>query len=465
MVPTVLEDLEYRWNKDYTARITEGILPVLDSRSPAWAKLSTIVPGEADAYCAYAARLTGCCILTNDSDLLLYDLGDNGSVVFLDSIELSVWDSGQPLQSQMKATMLRPSETAERLRISSLLPLAYELQTHPELGLVDLLRRSRSLTTMPGPSEYQQFVAEYQINNNEQDIVERPLALFDTRISELCYQYQPTCEGACTRAGNYPHMYLPILIEDHSRRCAWVNGHLYRKAAYSLLNVARPYSERHCYVTEFIRRGQRIVEDRTQLCDEGWISAQLKSLSVRLASLRADLGADNGSLEYWTIFALYEVYSAGIRFDHHHIPRLQRFISLGYMGRRLEWADIHLTAQTHAVLYSLRILKQLLSFSSPDDAIALHVKKTLESLPPLHVITKPIYQRGKQCTADISATRLSGIFEFAMVSGRSEHTEETTRHELHPHCSATARTVQGGANDDARPLKNLSNIFELLQEQ
>src|SRR5262249_10214004 len=50
-------------------------------RSPRWANITHIVPGEADAFCAAAAAEAPRTVLTTDSDLLVYDLGES-SVVF-----------------------------------------------------------------------------------------------------------------------------------------------------------------------------------------------------------------------------------------------------------------------------------------------------------------------------------------------------------------------------------------------
>ncbi len=49
-----------------------------------------LVPAEADTHCALHARRTGAAVLTSDSDLLAYDLGTDGSVVFWDSLDLVV---------------------------------------------------------------------------------------------------------------------------------------------------------------------------------------------------------------------------------------------------------------------------------------------------------------------------------------------------------------------------------------
>ncbi|MBE7179732.1 MAG: hypothetical protein INR71_00735 [Terriglobus roseus] len=47
-----------------------------------------VVPGEADPYCAEDVRLHGGFVVTGDSDLLVYDLGQVGGVVFLQDFSL-----------------------------------------------------------------------------------------------------------------------------------------------------------------------------------------------------------------------------------------------------------------------------------------------------------------------------------------------------------------------------------------
>lgn len=48
----------------------------------------SLVPGEADEWCARDCRAEGGFALTSDSDLLLYDLGLHGSVVFFSDCEI-----------------------------------------------------------------------------------------------------------------------------------------------------------------------------------------------------------------------------------------------------------------------------------------------------------------------------------------------------------------------------------------
>ncbi|KAL4993676.1 XPG domain containing-domain-containing protein [Aspergillus recurvatus] len=429
MVSAVFEDLKYRWNRaNITSSIGDALpLHTIDLEDFPWASITTMVSGEADAYCASAARCMDACILTNDSDLLLYDLGNYGSVVFLDSVELKS-DFMQPLSSQIKATMLRPSLVARRLEISSLLLLAFELlKARPETALVELLRRAKSGISEMEISNYQQFAREY------------------------------------TDMG-YPHVYLSVLNEDHTRKCAWAKGRDYRHLAYSILNLSRPTQERHCFIAEFVRRGQRIFEDKMELLDEKSISAQLESLQVRLESLRTSLKSD--SLDYWAAFALCDVYiCADAKLTGRDFQKLEQFFRRGYMGKQLKWEDIHLTAQMHAVLYSLRILKQLLSLFYPRHVVVLNLRAILESLPPLHIIMNPACRRSGLYISDLTTAQLSDCFGRLVQKRQSNCTinigAKTAQREPQSslHVAITEQSVGG------RVPSRTSNIYELLQEQ
>ncbi|KAL4919407.1 XPG domain containing-domain-containing protein [Aspergillus aurantiobrunneus] len=468
MVSAVFEDLKYRWNGANITSVTGHDLSLhsVDRESFPWADLTTMVPGEADAYCASVAKLVDSCILTGDSDLVLYDLGKYGSVIFLDSVELTGWDCPQPMVSQIKAAILRPFLAAQRLGVSNLLLFAYELKTQPEVGLVELLRRSKNATVEAEVSDYQQFAEEYQNNHYcmQTQTTKQPLEFLDTRISELLWQYNLWGEYATSR--DYPHVYLSILNEDHTKQCAWTKGREYRIAAYSILNLSRPVNERHQYVTEFIRCGQRVTEDKIKLQDERWILVQVKSLKARLELLQISLETGNDSVHFWAVFALCHCYGADVRFTQGDLQKLKQFLKRGYMGHRLNWLDIHLTAQIHAVLYSLRVLKQLLVLANPRDNVMMELRATLEGLPPLHMMST-----ASQCAElgnrDITVTQLSDTFE-SLVQKRQLHrakpTNQPAKYELR-HRKLVAKTKQNDVNGAVLSRKTMSNIYDLLQDQ
>jgi hypothetical protein len=451
IVPTVFEDLKCRWSGQNIATALGEALPLMSPNSDVflWADITTMVPGEADTYCAHTANLTGSSVLTNDSDLILYNLGESGSVIFLDSVELSKWDSIEPLEYEIRAAVLYPSRVARRLGITDLLPLAYELKNQPDTGLVELLQRTKY--GHEGET-YDKFAAEY--TNDPCRLQPQLFKVLDTRISELYWQY--VMRGEYADRDN-PQVYLPVLLEDHTKRCAWAKGRSYRSIGYSILNLSRPTSERYWYTTEFVRRGQRITDDRIPLQDHNSVSAEMESLCARVDSLRAGFErAGSSPREFWKIFALLESYGLDIKLTQRDVQKLEEFLELGYMGEQLEWADIHLTAQIQAILYSLRVLKQLLELSSSDDDVSLKLMATLEQLPPLHLMIESSH-RG-ECADHGARIELSTILG-SMV--RSRH---------HPLESRHVSTIRGSLRSitqkaNVRP-RNLSiNMYEILDEQ
>ncbi|KAL3477825.1 XPG domain containing-domain-containing protein [Aspergillus californicus] len=464
MVPVVFEDLKCRWNRQSITRVVgEGLashLPDFGLQFP-WANLTVMVPGEADAYCACEVKLTGSCILTNDSDLLLYDLGSHGSVIFLDSVELSPGHLTHPLR--MKAAMLQPSLVARRLGITCLLSFAYELKGRPDIKMLELLQRSNNTLDLVDLCDYRKFVEEYKndLCGEKTSRSKQPRTILDTRISELWWQYQSRSEDT---GWNCARLYLSSMNEDYTKQCAWVKGRLYRKIGYSILNLSRPINERLRHVTEFFRRGQRIAEHEILLQDEKWISEQARSLCNRLQSFRVRFGAEGSFLEFWTLFVLREFYGPDTQLTESEIQKLEQFLRIGYMGKRFEWVDIHLTAQIHAVLYSLRILKQLTEFLNPSDTLAVNLKAALESLPPLHLITLPTSQGLGLCSIDISTTRLLDIFGRSTEQPEDPAIDETAR--LASSNSSTPTSIANVHNDQTLTShKNMFNRYAVLEEQ
>ncbi|KAJ0416679.1 XPG domain containing-domain-containing protein [Aspergillus carlsbadensis] len=450
IVPTVFEDLKCRWSGQNIRTTLGKALPLISLNRDGfpWADITIMVPGEADTYCAHTASLTGSSVLTNDSDLILHNLGESGSVIFLDSVELSKWDSINSLECEIRAAVLYPSQVARRLGITGLLPLAYELKNQPDSGLVELLRRTQD--DHEGET-YDNFAAEY--TSDPCRFQPQPAKDLDTRISELYWQY--VMRGEYTDRDN-PQVYLPVLQEDHTKRCAWAKGRSYRSIGYSILNLSRPASERYWYTTEFVRRGQRITNDRIPLQDHNSVWAEMESLCARMESLRAGFKRAGSSLrEFWKIFALLESYGLSIELTQRDVQKLDEYLELGYMGEQLEWADIHLTAQIQAILYSLRVLKQLLELSSSDDDVSLKLVFALEQLPPLHLMMDS--SRQSECADHGARIKLSNILGSTV---RSQHLLES-------HRVSTIRGPQRSITQEANiPPRNLSiNMYEILKEQ
>ncbi|KAE8348431.1 XPG domain containing-domain-containing protein [Aspergillus coremiiformis] len=386
IVSAVFEDLRYRWNRENILTMARDTLCLqsVELEGFPWADITVMVPGEADGYCACTAKHTSSAVLTNDSDLLLYDLGAQGSIITLDSVEIIGWNPHEPMEWQIEALRLSPALVTQRLGISDILRLAFELKIRPDAGMSELVHRAKSShKDSEYTSDYRYFIQEYQedlhtLGNEKLQC----LLHFDTRVSELFWQYEMRQSHV---SSNGPHMYLPILNEDHTRRCAWTEGRLYRNLAFSILNASRPASEKFDSINEFVRRGGRIAVDKMALGNDNWITTRTSVLLTRLESIKNLIETDTTSPAYWIIFSLCELYDG----DSSTPPdpaQLRRFLTLGHMDEKFDWADIHLTAQIQSVLYSLRILRQLLSIPTATHDKMTELRAILSNLPPLRVI-------------------------------------------------------------------------------
>ena len=454
MVPSVFEDLKRRWNKNNILTATEGavFLPLLETEEDdfPWAAVTVMIPGEADSECARTSKLTGSAVLTNDSDLLLHDLGPHGSVLLLNSVELSEWNSLRPVESNIKAKRLSPKLLACRLGINNIHHFAYELQKNPQLGLSELIRRSKNdQNPLEVTPDYREFVEEYDCVSNAQPVMIQLPQNIDPRISELFFQLR-----GVHFPGFVPHMYLSILNEDHSRRCAWEDGHLYRVLGYSVFNLSFPATGRCEFVDEHVRRGGRIAINRITLGDEEWITAEVRVLGERLNSMGAVFDGDVSSPCFWTLFAISDIYGLETRTAVLKVEQLCRFFSLGYMGEKLEWEDIHLHARINAVLYSMRILSQALELVSLTEGSMLKTKSILAALPPLHVMMRSRREMIMEVSSDI-INKLSR--DFLCLFGQHNQAAQTAQ-PSHVGQDSTALHGQGDYGDTRRE----TNPYELL---
>ncbi|KAJ5299320.1 hypothetical protein N7476_010877 [Penicillium atrosanguineum] len=387
MVSAVFEDLRSRWTKQLILMTFQrSEIPLAEAEFP-WAGITVMVPGEADIECARIAKLTGSAVLTNDSDLLVHDLGPHGAVVLLNSVHM-LQDAPGLIEPEIRGLRLHPTELANRLGFVNVPRFAYELTQDPHQSFVELVRRSKDNSgTVERSSGYIEFIREYQPDEPTVANNMRSVQTCDPRVSELFWQYE---QPDIYRCAEQPHMYLGILHEDHSRRCAWEQGRFYRAIGYSLLNLSRSAPPKISCVHEFVRRGGRIVAEQVSLGSTNMTASDLNILQERLDLARTIFGHHTQSV-FWVLFALFEIHcDPSNTTATPNAVHLERFLSKGFMGKRTEWADIHLMAQIQAVLYSLRILKQLVEITA--EKISFQHHGILADLPPLHLLMMSRYE-------------------------------------------------------------------------
>ncbi|KAL1965416.1 hypothetical protein VTN77DRAFT_5672 [Rasamsonia byssochlamydoides] len=432
MVSSVFEDLKYRWNWfniKKTSEIFAKMSLFRDSDYP-WADICEIVPGEADIYCGELLKENqGTAVLTNDSDLLVHDLGAQGLVIFLNSVEMEGWNPEHPANAEIKAMGLCPATLSRRLGILGVQYLAYELKLDPHAGIRELIRRSKLVpeTAEQSPA-YIQFMEEYR---PRKDITYCPsfdpsvLQTLDTRVSELVLQYvsEPVL------GEDVPQIYFPVLHEDHSRRSAWIEGRNIRCLGYSLLNAFRASQERYPVVIECVRRGCRFCFDEIGLYDDGCIELELRTLLSRLRLVQEVTGQDPSSSIFWRIYALNELYNCSDgTLTWPSREELRRFFAFEYTDERMEWTDIHTLARVQAVLYSLRILTQILHVIPVHGGTKREVQMLLACLPPLHVLMRSWSELRRELRCELSSKDTTNSFVNMIGSVHeligAQHTEE-----------------------------------------
>lgn len=388
MVSTVFNDLRHWWNRERVRAEIDANFSCANADFP-WAEPTVMVPGEADIACAEISKATGAAVLTNDSDMIIHDLGPHGAVVFLNTIYLV---EGHPNQTrpELRGSRILPSDICQRLGISDIRRFAYELTKSPRLQFTDLLRRSKQATgSGQETADYSRFLEEYCPTTDQSEMAQRGpySANMDPRIAELYWQYEQP-ELFCSLEG--PHVYLGVVFEDHSRRCAWEQGRAFRELGYSLINLCQPDARRYAAVHEFVRRGKRVISEQVVPSDKERVAKDVDLFLERLDLARTFFEAVPAS-QFWVLFALSEICSDPSNTTALlSATQLQTFLETGQLGDQLAWADVHLIAQVQAVLYSLRILKQLLEMHV-DQSGPFNFLSVLSDLPPLNSLVGSLH--------------------------------------------------------------------------
>ncbi|KAL9010128.1 MAG: hypothetical protein Q9173_004906, partial [Seirophora scorigena] len=114
-----------------------------------YASIVDVVPAEADVYCALAALKMGGTILTSDSDLLVFDIGPEASVVLLNSLSINAFDGDPEAGSLLKANVFKTAEIARKFQLPNLHRLGYEIKTDPTTSFSETLRRTKTPVADP----------------------------------------------------------------------------------------------------------------------------------------------------------------------------------------------------------------------------------------------------------------------------------------------------------------------------
>ena len=437
--------------------------------SSQYAQLVEIVPGEADSYCAQAARRSGGIVLTSDSDLLIHDLGSNGAVAFFSQVQLLKCDGCD--DQKIMASVSVASEISRSLGLKDLLRLGFEIKEDPSVTLAEAVRRAKERIAGEKMDLLHEFCLEYrEIDLRSSSSVDIYETIIDPRISELVLQVHSKEDSAA-------RMYLPFLIEDPTRASAWSVASEIRSLAYSLLLNSNKRNQITA-IQEYSRRGGQIMPLEMSLMDPSECTTYAKMIIERRKSVVAFFQSYSET-SIWRAMGLIEVYAWYIA-EERTLPSDDLVTNAVNRERRrglLSWQEIHLSAQLQAALYSMRIASQVLAYTETTSKSPKFPDLTmqLQSLPALEELFPPRSMLG-QMQLDIGkikamAKGLRGLEESSvddMVRINGEETQDEASFEK-PRKTIKKRRGKGGKKDESpkprTPVWQSSNMYDMLDNQ
>ena len=361
--------------------------------SDAYGSLTRVAPGEADSYCAYHVQKYGGVILTSDSDLLLYDLGRDGSVVWLEDIELQEQVARGPCIFALKYT---PNSIEQQMRlhpIGGLVQFGYLASLEPSASTGELLSVFRSLrrATDEFKSDLDTFVGGYlQPPFLLEQMVHMPrvasskLCHLDTRVSELVVQcnfdHPEVLESLDSlKSTHLVRIFLPVLLDDPARASAWESSAMIRELAYCMLQ--QKIQPRQLAVVEF-KRLQTPPEGSTGKT----VSQSNQDPSWLIELVRRIRGGMQTSTQPWAALAIHMDIMWSLSAGKERVGSLGTLQKLANGSiNASSWESVHLATQILATMYSCRILQQILQHS-----VEQAEGELLGCMQDLHEILKPL---------------------------------------------------------------------------
>ncbi|ORY65502.1 XPG domain containing-domain-containing protein [Pseudomassariella vexata] len=339
-------------------------------QSPDWRSKVQVVPGEADAYCAQDVKKSGGIVMTSDSDLYIEDLGPTGAVVFFSGI----YERHSDLEAMTGEKFSRTAfeEKNELTQCGGLPMVAYELSVN-KLSMKEAIQHAKmGYAQTLGRESYQWFLEEHM--SEEYIAADHPvlatLSNLDPRISEFVIQSlnievvqsEPvkTSQRGTPRGPEELSMFLPIMIEQHTRKSSWSMSESVRQLAYGLIQSSEP------------GRREQMIEYRTMDTLTGGRKLTIPppyKVATLCDTLLATLEALSRDIETpgfrWIAFAVHQdmewsIWEEKTPISSTLIQNAVRYAE-GPEPDTVSWAVVHFVAQAQASLYSLRMLKQILA--------------------------------------------------------------------------------------------------------
>ncbi|KAK0714989.1 XPG domain containing-domain-containing protein [Lasiosphaeris hirsuta] len=342
-------------------------------RSTEFGPRTKLVPGEADGFCAENVRSNGGIVLTSDSDLLVHDLGPDGSVVFFEDIDTDVESE------HLVALQYQIPKICQRLSLKSnnnFPRVAFMLLMDPHLSLEQAAEKARSSASNTDDFDgYSEFIDDYNSPETAPNVGVEHGSGLDPRVSEIAFRSSDDQDLA---------MFLPPLLDSPSRTSAWEASKGIRQLSYSLLRSVRGTAIQS--VSEFRRLQSPSSGTRVQIPPPSDIEEEASTLLDLLAAIKAVVKKAELS---WLALSVYQDVALTIS------QGKNQPLSLDLIGQYVtgmldqgSWEFLHMLSQAQATYYSLRMLRQVIGFTVHNGAgdfptAVSKLTKVLSSLPTL----------------------------------------------------------------------------------
>lgn len=420
-----------------------------------------VTPGEADDYCAKYVQENGGVVLTSDSDLLVYNLGIQGNVCYLDDIGLERFEPDFCCQMYSSENML------ERFSLShehGMAALAFEICENPSATLQTLLERAKKAPSSAKKTSLLDFASRYTLASKIALLDEtRPQTCkLDARISEFVLRCSP--ESRIQRSltsyesATLAMIYLPQLVDSPQLPDAYVISADVRCAAYSLMvNYSKgnaPYNT----VNQHSRQHNIQAGKSVSLMNADNTTILLDSINI-LLDKATEMDPNPTNTEYWIMVSIIQEVIWSIKQDRQSLNH--RVIKCRASNNVvMDWNSIHCLAQFHGSYYSMRMLKQISDYLIDVEHVKLprqvhDLNRRLAVLPTLRDLPDWEYLCSQWLKLDID--NVISKTRSWMISGRSVNTEKAPKRKSSPK-NITRHEAR------SKPKKWSHNSFDILAD-
>ncbi|KAF2764957.1 hypothetical protein EJ03DRAFT_355328 [Teratosphaeria nubilosa] len=443
-----------------------------------------VMPDEADKFCILTARLqcqqdpaSKIAIFSNDSDLLVFDSGQQTKIIFFSELRFS---TDKP--AVMSGLEIWPAQYAASMGSESLLKLAFWMSQHPSMSAYDAQKKVQS-EDIGEDDSFQAFRSEYELGEVHEKALkakdeQRELYCgLDPRVSELVLQ-------ATDHAGLVDHKYLkvygPVLLEDPSQKSAWNVGTGLRELAYTVLRQAAGVPSEKVLV-EYWRAGDHVKMHECNLLDQADVTRLCAHYSDTLGKHRTQ-HTELADIESWRLLIMRMALD-DIRRASCPLPLPESVLHVLAGQKSSSWEQIHLDAQYQAMYYSLRMAYQILRYihltggngkgnhvALKDDALQM-MRRELEHLPTISDFFLPTAETIAQCK--VRFVPLVEAHMDELDAGWRSRGEKSKKGKKRTHQASESKKMRkkvipsvGGLDaEDDKSTKLSSNPFAALGEE